>query len=56
MGSEVASYSRMDLLLAYYSGGLKQDLTCSVRPDGSIRSDVLGWWDPPTCSWNKVSS
>jgi len=40
--------------LAYYSGGLKQDVTCSVRDDGSIRSDIMGWWDPPTCSFNKI--
>ena len=40
--------------LAYYSGGLKQDLTVSPNPDGSIRSDIMGWIDPPTCSWNKI--
>ena len=40
--------------LAYYLGGLKFDSTCSIRPDGSIRSDQMGWWDPPTCSFNKI--
>jgi len=40
--------------LAYYSGGLKSDITVSVNSDGSIRSDLMGWWDPPTCSFNKV--
>jgi hypothetical protein len=42
--------------LAYYSGGLKFDSTCSVRADGSIRSDQMGWWEAPTCSWNKVAA
>lgn len=41
--------------LAYYGGGLKQDTTVTPQKDGSIRSDLMGWWDPPTCSWNKVS-
>ena len=45
----------MGRLLAYYSGGLKQDLTVGFNPDWSIRSDVMGWWEPPTCSWNRVS-
>ena len=39
--------------LAYYSGGLKSDITVSVNADGSIRSDVMGWIDPPTCSWTR---
>lgn len=42
-------------LLAHYSGGLKQDFTVSPLIDGGIRSDVMGWWDPPTLSWNAVS-
>lgn len=40
--------------LAYYSGGLKQDLTVSVNPDGSIRSDLMGWIDPPSLSYNSI--
>lgn len=35
------------------SGGLKQDVTVSVNPDGSVRPDIMGWIDPPTMSWNK---
>lgn len=41
-------------LLAMYSGGLKADITVSVRPDGSLRSDIMGWWDPPSLSWNRI--
>lgn len=40
--------------LAYYSGGLKFDSTCTVRPDGSIRSDQMGWFEPPTLSWKEI--
>ena len=40
--------------LAFYTGGLKQDLTVAINDDGSLRSDVMGWIDPPTCSWNKI--
>ena len=43
----------MGRLLAYYSGGLKSDITVSLKPDGSIRSDLMCWWDPPTCSFKK---
>ena len=39
-------------LFAHYSGGLKQDLTVTLQPDGSIKSDIMGWWDPPSTSWN----
>jgi hypothetical protein len=39
-------------LLAAYSGGLKQDVTVTPQPDGSIKSDIMGWWDPPSLSWN----
>lgn len=44
----------MGRLLAYYSGGLKSDITVSLKPDGSIRSDLMCWWDPPTCSFKKI--
>ena len=42
-------------LLAQYSGGLKQDVTVTPQSDGSIKSDIMGWWDPPSLSYNKVS-
>ena len=49
------SYRKMVLgrRLAYYSGGLKCDVTVGVNPDGSIRSDLMGWLEFPTCSWLK---
>lgn len=42
-------------LFAHYSGGLKQDVTVVPMPDGTIKSDIMGWWDPPSTSWNSVS-
>ena len=39
-------------LFAHYSGGLKQDLTVVPMPDGTIKSDICAWWDPPSTSWN----
>lgn len=42
-------------LLAQYSGGLKQDLTVTPQPDGTLKSDIMGWWDPPSLSYNAVS-
>ena len=39
-------------LLAYYSGGLKQDLTVGFDEKFNLRSDVMAWFDPPTMSWN----
>ena len=42
-------------LLAWYSGGLKQDLTVGINDDFTLKVDILGWIDPPTCSWNKVT-
>lgn len=52
------SYRRVHFgrLLAYYSGGLKQDLTVGFNPDWSLRSDVMGWWDPPSVSWNRLTA
>lgn len=42
-------------LFAHYSGGLKQDITVDFFPDGSLKSDIMGWWDPPSTSWNSVA-
>lgn len=42
-------------LFANYSGGLKQDLTVSYDANWKMRSDVMGWWDPPSLSYNKVA-
>lgn len=42
-------------LLAKYTGGLKQDVTVTPQPDGSIKSDIMGWWDPSSLSYNKVA-
>ena len=39
-------------LLATYSGGLKQDLTVALDDQANLRSDVSGWVDPPTMSFN----
>ncbi len=41
-------------LFAHYSGGLKQDLTVTFDEDLKPKSDIMGWWDPPSFSWNKV--
>lgn len=41
--------------LAMYSGGLKPDMTVAILADGSLRSDLMCWFDPPTCSWNKIN-
>lgn len=38
-------------LLAAYTGGLKQDLTVSFDENYNIKSDLMGWWDPPSLSW-----
>ncbi len=38
---------------AQYSGGLKQDVTVALNADGSIRSDIMGWFDPPSLSYTK---
>lgn len=40
-------------LLAKYSGGLKQDLTVAFDASYNVKSDVMGWWDPPSLSYNK---
>jgi len=50
------SYRKMIFgrLYAQYSGGLKQDLTVGFNPDDSLKSDVMGWWDPPSVSWTRV--
>ncbi len=40
--------------MAYYSGGLKQDTTVVPMLDGSIKSDLMGWFEFPTCSFNKL--
>jgi hypothetical protein len=52
------SYRKMILgkRLASYTGGLKQDYTVTPNLDGSVKSDIMGWWDPPTCSWNAVAA
>ncbi len=42
-------------LYASYSGGLKQDVTVTPQQDGSIKSDIMGWWDPPSVSYNSVT-
>lgn len=34
--------------------GFKCDTTVVVNPDGSLKSDVLGWIEPPTFSWNRI--
>jgi hypothetical protein len=39
-------------LLAHYSGGLKGDVTVTPQPGGAIKSDIMGWWDPPSLSYN----
>ncbi len=41
-------------LFAHYSGGLKQDVTVTPVQGGGIKSDITGWWDPPSFSWNKI--
>jgi hypothetical protein len=38
---------------AQYTGGLKSDVTVVPMPDGSVKSDLMGWWDPPSVSWTK---
>ena len=38
---------------AQYTGGLKIDVTVSPNADGSIKSDIMGWWDPPSVSYTK---
>ncbi len=43
-------------LFAHYSGGLKQDLTVTFDENLQPKSDVMGWWDPPSFSWNKGAS
>ncbi len=40
--------------LAYYSGGLKQDTTAVPMLDGTVKSDLAGWFEFPTCSWTAV--
>ncbi len=42
-------------LLASYSGGLKQDVTVVPMPGGLVKSDLMGWWDPPSVSYNVPS-
>lgn len=42
-------------LYASYTGGLKQDVTVAPLLDGTIKSDIMGWWDPPSVSYNKIS-
>jgi hypothetical protein len=38
--------------LSWYHG-LHQDNTVSIRPDGSIRSDLMCWFPELACSWVK---
>ncbi len=42
-------------LFACYSGGLKQDTTVTLDENLNPKSDIMGWWDPPSLSWNPVS-
>ena len=38
---------------AQYTGGLKQDVTVSFDENYNIKSDIMGWWDPPSVSYTK---
>ena len=42
-------------LYAQYSGGLKFDSTVAFDENLNPKSDLCGWWDPPSVSWNKKS-
>ena len=42
-------------LYAQYTGGLKQDLTVTFDQNLKPKSDLMGWIDPPSVSWNKES-
>lgn len=42
-------------LYAQYSGGLKQDVTVAFDTAGNVKSDIMGWVDPPSVSWNKIT-
>lgn len=39
--------------LAYYNG-LKQDVTVSVEPDGSTKSDLMAWFPEISMTWIKT--
>lgn len=42
-------------LVAGYSGGLKQDLNVTFDENLKPKSDLRGWWDPPSLSFKKVN-
>lgn len=41
-------------LFAHYSGGLKADTTVTFDENFKVKSDLMCWFDPPSCSWNKI--
>ena len=49
------SYRKMIFgrLFAKYTGGLKQDLTVAFDENHELKSDIMGWWDPPSVSYTK---
>lgn len=41
---------------AQYTGGLKQDVTVTFDQNLNPKSDLMGWWDPPSVSWTKETT